>query len=256
MILPSVVFPIHDPDGLIFHHVNVISPFLKQYFSSAFLGVTAITHDKYKPLLESLAQDDFYQLLITPQDAQIGRQFKLLYQQAALSSQPDHILHLCFPDRLAFALQDQYRDQFLEDIKSVVPERAPIIFQRSQKAWNTHPRNYFETERFVMTMSKRLLGKAIDFAWCHLAIQAAQLEEILPRVQRRDLSMVAEMIVPLIDNVSSQDVDWLAWEDPFIYSRNADKLKNEREKSVSETLKRLAYVIPMVQLIAEIANDK
>ncbi len=256
MILPSVVFPIHDPDGLIFRHVNVITPFLRQHFSSAFIGVTPITHDKFKPLLESLAQDDFYQLLITPPDAQIGRQFKLLYKRAVSSSQPDQILHLCYPDRLAFALQEEYQDQFLDDIKAIVPERAPFIFQRSQKAWDTHPQNYFETESFVMTMSKRLLGKAIDFAWCHLAIQAAQLEEILPGVQRQDLSMVAEMIVPLIDSVSSQDVDWLAWEDPFIYSRNAEKLKHEREMSVSETLKRLAYVIPMVQLIAEAAKDK
>ena len=194
----AVVLPIHDPDGLIFHHLDRIAPLLKGHFLTAFLGVTAITNDRYPVQVNELARDDFFQLFVTPRDAHIGRQFKILYQQAASSSPPDQILHLCYPDRLAFALQDEFRDQFLMDITAITPDRTPIIFQRSPKAWETHPRNYYEIESFITTVSTRLLGKAIDFAWCHLALQAFQLTEVLANVKRHDLSMVAEMIIPII----------------------------------------------------------
>ena len=100
------------------------------------------------------------------------------------------------------------------------------------------------------------MGKAIDFAWCHLVIQAFQLAKVLTEVHRPDLSMVAEMIVPIIDRVNSQYVDWLAWEDPFIRSRDAEALRIERENSLKETKKRLDYVIPIIQVISEYVDGQ
>jgi hypothetical protein len=44
-------------------------------------------------------------------------------------------------------------------------------------------------------------------------------------------------------------LDWLAWEDPFIYGHDAKQLRRERENSPLETQKRLGYVIPMLQLL-------
>jgi hypothetical protein len=254
--LPTVVFPLHDPDGLILSHLDDITPFLKQHFSTVFWGITTVTHENHQDQVDRFVRDDFFQLLITPRDAQIGTQFRILFQRAASFSPPDQILHLCYPDRFVFALQDRFRNQFLKDIKAIKPENTPIIFQRSPKAWDTHPYNYYEIESFITTVGKRLLGTEIDFAWCHLAIQAFQLGEILSSVHRSDLSMVTEMIIPIINIVKTQNVDWLAWEDPFIYSRNAEALKTERENSVTETLKRLAYVIPMIQVISGFAASR
>jgi len=254
--LPAVVFPLHDPVGLMFPHLGDITPFLKQHFSTAFMGVTAITYGKCCHQVDRFLQDSFFQMLITPRNTQIGTQLRMLYQHAVSFSQPDQILHLCYPDRLACALQDKYQDQFLKDIMAIRPESTPIIFRRSPRAWNTHPRNYYEIESFLTTVSKRLFGRAIDFAWCHLAIQAFQLGQILSRVQRTDLSVVAEMITPIINVLHLQDVDWLAWEDPFIHSCDAETLKFARENSVEETKKRLAYVIPMVQVISEFAISR
>ena len=117
MLHPALVFPIHDPDGLIFHHLKDITPILKQHFSSAFLGITAITYEKYQPLFHTFEQDDFFQLLITPRDAQIGRQFKLLYQRAASLSKPDQILHLCYPDRLALRCKTSFESSFWRILK-------------------------------------------------------------------------------------------------------------------------------------------
>jgi hypothetical protein len=42
--------------------------------------------------------------------------------------------------------------------------------------------------------------------------------------------MVAELVLMLKDKVQTKDVDWLAWEDPFIYSRNPQELKKEKAK--------------------------
>ena len=46
-----------------------------------------------------------------------------------------------------------------------------------------------------------------------------------------------------------RNVDWLEWEDPFLLKRSAQDLKREREESVEETEKRLAYVLPTVQTL-------
>jgi hypothetical protein len=63
--------------------------------------------------------------------------------------------------------------------------------------------------------------------------------------------MVAEMILKLQHDIQTREVDWLAWEDPFIEGRDADELKRERENSLAETRKRLSYVLPMVELLTQ-----
>ena len=59
----------------------------------------------------------------------------------------------------------------------------------------------------------------------------------MPLVKNPDLSMVAEMIFYLQDHIQTRDVDWLAWEDPFILSRDAAELKHD-VRTVLKKLKR------------------
>jgi hypothetical protein len=61
---------------------------------------------------------------------------------------------------------------------------------------------------------------------------------------------VAEFTLAGKDVIKTKDVDWLAWEDPFIFDRDPQQLKVEKEKSVEETQKRLNYVIPILQLLS------
>lgn len=65
--------------------------------------------------------------------------------------------------------------------------------------------------------------------------------------------MVAEMILMLQSEIKTKEVDWLAWEDPFILSRDLEELKRERENSPQETQKRLAYAVPMVETMVQFA---
>ena len=247
-MLPSVVFPLHDPEGLIFPHLEIILPLLKQAFAQAVVGITPSTRQQCAEQTRALEQDNFYRLLPAPQ-APVGVQFSHLYTQAARLSSPEQVLHLGFVDRLAFILQTRHRAQFLADIRQVSLEDTPLLFCRSEAAWRSHPQNYFVIEQFATQAGLHLFGRALDFAWCHLAICAGQLAEIMPRITAQDLSMLAEMVLCLGDKIKIKDVDWLEWEDPFLLSRDTLEFKSERENSVAETQKRLAYIIPTLQAL-------
>jgi hypothetical protein len=235
-----------------FPHLQATLPDLKALFRRAYVCPPPDTR-RHTRLMDWLSKDDFFTVFSIDRQLQIGELFAFLYMNAAQAADPGEIIHLAFMDRLSFALQGMYREQFMLDIKSLRPADLPLIFERSPAAWQTHPRNYIEIESFVTTIGKILFGKSLDYAWCHLVVQAAQLKEILPLVSNPDLSMVAEMILFLQANIKTKDVDWLAWEDPFISSRDPEELKHERENSPEETQKRLFYAIPMVEALLQFA---
>jgi ADP-ribose pyrophosphatase YjhB (NUDIX family) len=245
---PALAFPFNDPDGRIFHHLQVILPDLKAHFERAYICPPLPTW-KHVDHMEQLQGDDFFTVFQIDRELQIGDHFAHLYRRAADAAHLDQVIHLCFLDRLAFALEGKYRDAFLADIDSLSTVEVPLIFQRSPTAWETHPQNYRELEGIVTTVGRNLFERDLDYAWCHIAVRAGQLREIMPLVKNPDLSMVAEMILYLQHNIHTRDVDWLAWEDPFILGREPTVLKHERQSSLTETHKRLSYVLPMVQTL-------
>jgi hypothetical protein len=252
---PALALPFSDPGGTMFPHLQAILPDLKEHFDRAFLTIPQNTLEEQPENVRLLGQDDFFNLFTIASEAPVGDHFAFLYRQAALAAHPEQILHLCYPDRLAFALRTEHRERFLADIDASTEEHLPLIFHRSANAWATHPRNYFELESFVTRVGQPLLNKSLDYGWCHFVIQAKQLRKIMPLVKRHDISMVAEMILHVHAEVKTREVDWLAWEDPFILGRDAGELKRERETSLIETQKRLAYVLPMVEMLVKFVMD-
>jgi hypothetical protein len=81
------------------------------------------------------------------------------------------------------------------------------------------------------------------------------LRAILHLVCAEDMSMLAELILRLRPDIQTQTVDWLAWEDPFIFERDASALKAQRERSETEFAKRIGYVAPMLALLYAAANE-
>ena len=234
-----------------FQHIQATLPDLKAHFKRAYLTIPGQTALRQPDHVQTLQEDDFFRLYSIASETPVGEHFATLYRQAAQDASPEQILHLCFPDRLSFALRTDYRKQFLADINSLLPEHLPLIFHRSARAWETHPQNYVELEGFVSRLGQILFGKWLDYGWCHMVVQAKHLRDIIPNIQNSDLSMVAEMILQLQHTIQTREVDWLAWEDPFIEGRDADELKRERENSLAETRKRLSYVLPMVELLTK-----
>ena len=253
---PVIVFPLHDPEGGLFPHISAVRSLLTAIFGRAFVSVTPETAVACLPQVAALACDPFFDLLMLEAKLPVGLQFRRLYAHAAEQCHADQLVHLCFIDRAAFALQSHHRASFVHDMRAVRPEDTPLLFQRSPAAWATHPRNYFELEQSVTAAGERLLGKSLDFAWCHLAVRASCLRELLPRVVRHDLSMMAELALLLRDEVNTRDVDWLAWEDPFILGQDDTQLRSEREQSQAETRKRLAYVAPMLEAIVSASRSE
>ena len=251
---PALAFPFNDPDGTMFHHLQAILPDLKTHFERAYI-CPPLSSWKHVDHMQQLQADDFFTIFPVDREMQIGEHFAYLYQRAAETASPEQILNLCYLDRMAFAIEGEYRKSCLADIDSLSIRDVPLIFQRSQNAWATHPQNYRDLEGMVTTVGRHLFGRDLDYAWCHIAVPSGQLREIMPLVKNPDLSMVAEMIYYLQPNIHTRDVDWLAWEDPFILSRDATELKRERETSQDEAKKRLKYVIPMIDTLTRLSQD-
>jgi hypothetical protein len=249
-----LVMPLHDPTGVLFPHLARIMPQLTELFAGGLVGITAATAQAQPAWTSWVEAQSFFRSLRHPAGVAVGDQFRALYTCAAADDRADTILHLCFIDRLAFALQTAHAPDFAADIRGVKHEGTPLIFQRSVGAWETHPRNYRDLEGMATTLGALLFGRPLDFAWCHFVAQAGQLREIMPHVQSHDLSMLAEMVLCVREVVHTQDVDWLAWEDPFIEGRALEQLKREREASRQEVRKRLGYVVPTLQMLHSIAD--
>jgi hypothetical protein len=250
---PALVFPFSDQDGTLFPHLQAILPDLKIHFERAYICPPLSTL-QHVGQMARLQADEFFTIFPVDKVLSIGEHFAYLYQRAADTAPSDQVLHLCYLDRLAFALGGDYRDAFLTDIDALNIEDLPLIFQRSEAAWVTHPQNYHDIEGMVTTVGRYLFGTELDYAWCHLVVPAAQLREVMPLVKNTDLSMVAEMIFYLQHHIHTRAVDWLAWEDPFILSRDAVQLKDERENSFAETQKRLSYALPMMETLTRLAQ--
>lgn len=244
----NLVCPLNDPYGEVLSHLEAVDPSLKAIFARAVFGVTGETRRANPDFFRRLDTDGFYHLVAAP-DAPVGEQFAFLYRQAAAFSAPDQVNHLCFIDRLVYILQSEFVSDFTAEMLAIEPENTPLLFSRSVWAWSTHPRNYYEIEHFAVQAGMALFGRALDFAWCHLAVRGQDLARIMPAVENTDLSMLAEMVMQLMDALETRAVDWLAWEDPFLLNRDADELRAARENSPQEAQKRLGYILPMLETL-------
>jgi hypothetical protein len=217
------------------------------------MSVTESTVAAQSQSLARLQTDTFLSVNVTPNDTPMGVQFYDLYRRAANSCPVNQVLHLCFPDRLVYALLGPHREAFCADMRAVMD--TPLLFQRSTAAWATHPRNYTVAENLLTQLGGMILGRSLDFSWCHLALTAQQLREILPYLKAHDLAILCEMILALRQSLQTCDVDWLAWEDPLILGRELEQLRCEREQSAAETRKRLAYIEPMLKVLFDFARQ-
>ena len=253
-VKPVLVLPFNDAKGIVWQSFEPIIPQLKQAFAAALVGVPADTALEQPALMAAMRADRFFRVLETPARQLAGEYFLALYEWAARVCPPGQVLHLAFPDRVAFALGGGFGEAFLQDVSSLRAEDTPLLFARSEAAWATHPANYRQAEALITAAGELLFGERLDFAWCHLAIQAGRLGAILPGLARRDMSLLAEMVVSLVDDVQMREVDWLAWEDPFILGVDGAMLKAEREGSAAQSRHRLRYAIPMMEVLLERAG--
>ncbi len=246
---PAVVFPLGLLTEEMHRHLLALRPALAALFARAYVSLPNAAEGAVAEYAAWVAQDDFFRIIPVDPALPVGDRFRRLYRAAAKYAPPEQILHLCYLDRLAFILQSAHRLDFRADIRNLDSSCTPLIFQRSEGAWATHPENYRAIEGMVARAGELLFGRRLDYAWCHFALPAGDLRNCLPESGRADIAMVAEIVLALRGRCHTKDVDWLAWEDPFILGREPAGLKKERENSPGEVNKRFAYAIPMLQLL-------
>ncbi len=251
---PFAAIPLHDPTGLFFPHLRAIKVQMEDLFERVYVSIPQETRARQPDHIDWVKKDPFFKVIDIPAGVLIGDHFTRLYTMAAANTPPEQMIHLCYLDRVAFAMRTSYKEQFMLDVNAIATGDTPLLFMRSPLAWATHPQNYQEIEGMATRAGEMVFHKTLDFGWCHLVITAGQLKTTLKSVHNHDLSMVAEILIAVGDQVRVKEVDWLSWEDPFILDRKASELKKEREASLAEIHKRLSYVVPILNLIDKSAQ--
>lgn len=254
-MLPIAVFPLHDKDGSMFSHLQKITPDLKKIFEKVFVSITPPTLKLQKGSVESLSKNPFFEVVYNSPETQVGDHFLAGFKTASEKSNQNQLLHLCTVDRLAYILETKHKKEFLNDVSWAEKQNGPVLFQRSAQAWSTHPQNYYALESAPTRVGEILFEKTLDFTWCHLVIKANELRQILPKFQMHDLTILTEAVLFLKDKLLTKNVDWLAWEDPFIFNKDQKKYKKERENDPEENKKRLSYVIPAIYILLSFGFD-
>ena len=248
--MSAIFFPFHDPNNIEAKFLKQILPLLKENFDNAFVSITPKTIVSNPEAIAFLQQDSFFVVNTNSDNSLIGDHFVAGYTNVVNHSRPDQILHLSSSDRMAFALLN-YKEALLNDLKNVASENSPTLFLRSSKAWSTHPTNYYAAESMVTEAGKILFSKTLDFTYCHFSLTAEQLKQALPYLTAHDLVVTSQLIFYFKDQIKTKEVDWLAWEDPFIFGKDPRQYKLERENTPAELEKRMNYVLPEIKYLFE-----
>ncbi|MFA5828477.1 MAG: hypothetical protein WC841_03935 [Candidatus Shapirobacteria bacterium] len=250
----TVVFSIHDTAGIIFDLVEQITPTLQEIFSRAVVSITPKTEETQERRVEKMGRDGFFELCKNEPGTMVGDHYMKAVRTALERSEEDEVIHVCTPDRLALAIV-KHKNEFLKDMEEERKEERPILYERSDFAWSTHPINYRAIESMAANLGKILFGKELDFFWCDLAVRAGLLKTAAEKVKSSDFTVLAELILPLKDELIVKKVDWLEWEDPFIFAKEPEGFKKEREASEEENRKRLGYVVATIEWLLAAQKD-
>lgn len=252
---PAIVFPLDDHSWMFFGHLRKIRKPLGDLFTTAYVSLSPAAETSRPDDAAWLKNDSFFCIIPIETSLPIGEHFRILFRFAADQAAAAQVLHIGFIDRLAYILQDAgCREAFAHDIRSLAQDGTPLIYQRSESAWASHPAHYREIERMIQRAGELLFDRSLDYAWCQVAFTAHDLKEVLRNTQSTDMSLLAEMVLACRDRVKTKSVDWLSWEDPFILGRDGSQLKTERDGNRAETQKRLAYAVPMLERLLEAAK--
>lgn len=238
--------PLHDITGDLIKKILERTDKLESIYTKVIISLSPKTVDNQVKAIGKFKENNLYELVTNRPDSVVGEHFLAAYQKAA---EKEEIVHLCTPDHLIYAL-DHYFDEIQKDLKS---SRRPTLFTRSSKAWKTYPKNYFAIESMATDLGERLFGKKYDYFWCDLVLEAKTLKAVLAKVKRikESFLFMAEIILGLKEELMVKEVDWTAWEDPYIFGKDEEEYKKERELAVDENEKRLNYVLPTIKFLLE-----
>lgn len=170
--------------------------------------------------------------LVKTQDWSWGRHAALTL---AMQSNPDFVHYADF-DRLVRWVETRSRE-WQECVEKIIPSGECVLFERSEVAWDTHPRALRETEQLSNLILSHFLGKIYDLSAGSKSFSREATEFILansPEIEGqsgRALGTDGGWVLLLHRGgytIKSHKVDGLDWE-------NADRYR-EKAATVSDQL--------------------
>lgn len=242
-------FPYHDPEGTLFPILESKLDSLGRIFSALCISATPQTVQEQPELLRSLERRGCT-VLRNQEGTMVGDHYRGALGLAL--SQDDTHIYFGFIDRTLFALA-KYTETFLLDMEAFQGD-VPVLFDRTEKAWKTHPKNYREIEVAINVLAKYYFKREVECLNCGMIIPHNIAKQVLPQSQASGFSAGLEwmLLFELLGYGSlSQKVDWLSWEDPYIEHSEASLLKQEREESPKEHWKRIKANGPCIELLLD-----
>ena len=249
--------PIHDIKGGLFEKLWRGIDDLKMVFERMVISVTWPTADSLAGEVKKLEKDSFFEVIINKQGTVLCDHFLASYLKAVKIARKGQVIHLATIDRVLWQLIG-HREEYLGAVRESEKGEAPIMYVRSDAAWKSHPKNYWAIEAMVSVLGEKLWGRYLDFFNCEVSIRREDLKKAVIGLDRDKNSFIfgAILVEKLWERWEIRKVDWLSWEDPYIFDRERVGLKKEREASMEEDRKRLGYVLPTIEWLLEKDKEK
>jgi hypothetical protein len=245
----AVILPLHDPSGRLFELLWHCLPELKAMHIQAFVSLSPDTKKLQTENINKLLDDPFFMCVNNAPGTQCGDHFLAGYKLAVNNVSPHIMLHSCDLDKIAHTLSSPHHDTYIADVQWANRQQAPVLFQRTEAAWQTFPEHYRIIEHYAIDTGKLLFNKYYDFACSHFAMPAKTLQNVIPGIKGHGFDILLEIILAVREQLITKDVDWLEWEDPFVLQVDAETLRKQRDNDPQEYKKRLVYIIPFLQIL-------
>lgn len=242
--------PYHDPQGIFNSVFKGYLSELQKYFTIC-LSITPVTQKANSLFIDYLKNQGVKTYFNDPNSSLADHSRNAL--KLALKEEGEQQIFFGFIDRILFAISHSEKANFLKDLEET-RERNCVLFQRSSKAWMTHPGNYREIEQTVSRMMKILTGITLELNPCAYLLNRKTAGMILGQSLVSDWSVWGEWVLLILKNkveYNALAVDWLEWEDPFWEETDPPRLRQTRENDPKETLKRLQTNLPIANLLLE-----
>lgn len=245
----TLAAPYHDPDGCYNSVFQELLSQLKRNFTHITLSVTPSTKENNYEFLQFLEKNGVYIFYNKQRSSVSNHSINAL--RTAFEGSKDKIF-FGFIDRILYSLALNRQD-FINSLGSA-KEESCVIFQRSEKAWSTHPDNYRQVEKMVSGMLQLLAGKDLELNPCAFLFDVKTAKTLVDQSKTQGWSIWGEWVLLILKNripYTAINVDWLSWEDPFWEKEELPVLKSRKESSPEETLKRLQMNLPIANLLQE-----
>ena len=89
-------------------------------------------------------------------NSNIGDHFRNALSMSLKGIKENESIFFSYIDRVLYILESEYKKQFVEDLRKTRLDKL-TVFERSTKAWNTHPENYRNMEQFIKRLGTFLM---------------------------------------------------------------------------------------------------